>query len=181
MISLEPTARPTFDTLLHTSRGTVFPESFYSFLHNYVSSINDLPSNPPFSTTAPSTATPVGIAPSISGSALRPSALNPGALPGTDTPPDMLPSDSDHRMERIWSDYESVEPYLVPDTVEDTVMDVKVEYNSTTSMSKPFQVGHFRTRNFWSDPTVGHHSSRATYSESRFEAAWSFAVRPSRC
>ncbi|KAJ7855120.1 hypothetical protein B0H14DRAFT_2754859 [Mycena olivaceomarginata] len=139
MISLEPTARPTFDTLLHTSRGTVFPESFYSFLHNYVSSINDLPSNPPFSTTAPSTATPVGIAPSISGSALRPSALNPGALPGTDTPPDMLPSDSDHRMERIWSDYESVEPYLVPDTVEDTVMDVKVEYNSTTSMSKPFQ------------------------------------------
>ncbi|KAJ7835392.1 hypothetical protein B0H14DRAFT_2796790 [Mycena olivaceomarginata] len=119
MISLEPTARPTFDTLLHTSRGTVFPRIVLLV--------------------PPQLPTPVGIAPSISGSALRPSALNPGALPGTDTPPDMLPSDSDHRMERIWSDYESVEPYLVPDTVEDTVMDVKVEYNSTTSMSKPFQ------------------------------------------
>ncbi|KAJ7253059.1 hypothetical protein B0H12DRAFT_1117273 [Mycena haematopus] len=141
MINLDPTARPTFDTLLHTSRGTVFPESFYSFLHNYVSSINDLPSNPPFSTTAPSTSssTPAGIAPSVSGSALRPNVSLPSALTGTDTPLDALPSDSDHRMERIWSDYESVEPYLVPDSVEDTVMDVKVEYNSTTAMSKPFQ------------------------------------------
>jgi phosphoinositide-3-kinase regulatory subunit 4 len=43
-------------------------------------------------------------------------------------------------MERIWSDYESVEPYLVPDSIEETVMNVKVEYNSSTSMSKPFQV-----------------------------------------
>ncbi|KAF7343436.1 hypothetical protein MVEN_01776300 [Mycena venus] len=140
MISLDPASRPTFDTLLHTSRGTVFPESFYSFLHNYVSSINDLPSNPPFSSSAPSTvATPAGIAPSISGSTLRPTPSLASGLPGTDTPPDALPSDSDHRMDRIWSDYESVEPYLVPDTVEETVMDVKVEYNSTTSMSKPFQ------------------------------------------
>ncbi|KAJ7672606.1 hypothetical protein DFH06DRAFT_96923 [Mycena polygramma] len=137
MINLEPTARPTFDTLLHTSRGTVFPECFYSFLHNYVSSINDLPSNPPFSTTAPSTAaTPATITPSVSGSVMRPNSSLAG---GTETPPDALPSDSDHRMDRIWSDYESVEPYLVPDTVEETVMDVKVEYNSTTSMSKPFQ------------------------------------------
>lgn len=149
MINLEPTERPTFDTLLHTSRGTVFPESFYSFLHNYVSSINDLPSNPPFLTTAPSTAvtaaTPATIAPSISGSTIRPPSslgLNPTGIAGTETPPDAFPSDSDHRMERIWSDYDSVEPYLVPDTVEDTVMDIKVEYNSATSMSRPFQVAH---------------------------------------
>jgi phosphoinositide-3-kinase regulatory subunit 4 len=143
MIDIEPTARPTFDTLLHTSRGTIFPESFYSFLHNYVSSINDLPSNPPFSSTAPSTAATPAIAPSISGSTIRPNSslgLNPTGLPGTETPLDALPSDSDHRLERIWSDYESVEPYLVPDTVEETVMNVKVEYNSSTSMSKPFQV-----------------------------------------
>ncbi|KAJ7715595.1 hypothetical protein DFH07DRAFT_862734 [Mycena maculata] len=147
MINLEPTARPTFDTLLHTSRGTMFPESFYSFLHNYVSSINDLPSNPPFfTTTAPPTAataaTPASITPSISGSTIRPASslgLNPMGIPGTETLPDAFPSDSDHRMERIWSDYESVEPYLVSDTVEETVMDVKVEYNSSTSMSRPFQ------------------------------------------
>ncbi|KAF9007713.1 hypothetical protein BDZ89DRAFT_1144434 [Hymenopellis radicata] len=48
MISLDPSARPTFDTLLHTSRGTVFPESFFSFLHNYVTSVNDLPVESPF-------------------------------------------------------------------------------------------------------------------------------------
>src|ERR1700733_9291391 len=53
MICLDPSARPTFDTLLHTSRGTVFPESFYSFLHNYVSSINELPTPPPFSVVSP--------------------------------------------------------------------------------------------------------------------------------
>ncbi|KAJ7628484.1 hypothetical protein FB45DRAFT_794341 [Roridomyces roridus] len=138
MINLEPSARPTFDTLLHTSRGTVFPESFYSFLHNYVSSINDLPSNPPFAASAP---TPVSITPSISGAAVRPPSslgLNPAVA---DNPPDTLPSDSDHRMERIWSDYESVEPYLVPEVaLEETVhMDVKVEYGASAARSKPFQ------------------------------------------
>lgn len=147
MINLDPSCRPTFDTLLHTSRGTVFPECFYSFLHNYVSSINDLPSNPPYlnatfptAATAPSSAS---VAPSISGTTLRPSSsvgLLPTGLPGAETPSDTLPSDSDHRMDRIWSDYESVEPYLVPDTLEETVMNVKVEYNTSTSVSRPFQV-----------------------------------------
>ncbi|KAJ7216643.1 hypothetical protein GGX14DRAFT_442277 [Mycena pura] len=146
MINLDPSCRPTFDTLLHTSRGTVFPECFYSFLHNYVSSINDLPSNPPYlnatlptAATAPSSASN---APSISGTSLRPSpslGLLPTGLPGAETPSDTLPSDSDHRMDRIWSDYESVEPYLVPDTLEETVMNVKVEYNTSTSVSRPFQ------------------------------------------
>ncbi|EGO26710.1 hypothetical protein SERLADRAFT_355396 [Serpula lacrymans var. lacrymans S7.9] len=91
MIALDPTTRPTFDTLLHTSRGSVFPECFYSFLHNYVSSINDLPTR-------------------------------------AETTSDALPSDSDNRLERIWEDYEGVEPYLLPDTAEQTVMDVKLEY-----------------------------------------------------
>ena len=56
MIALDPPARPTFDTLLHTSRGAVFPESFYSFLHNYVSTVNEVDSPSFFSATAtPST------------------------------------------------------------------------------------------------------------------------------
>ncbi|KAJ7057004.1 hypothetical protein C8F01DRAFT_1153032 [Mycena amicta] len=133
MINLESTARPTFDTLLHTSRGSVFPESFYSFLHNYVSSINDLPSNPPFSSTAPSTIhTPGPMTPTVPGTNLRPSPsvnVNPAVV--AEPPLDVLPSDSDHRMERIWSDYES--------TVEEPVMDVKVEYTSSIGVSRPFQ------------------------------------------
>ncbi|CAK5279344.1 unnamed protein product [Mycena citricolor] len=131
MIHLEPTARPTFDTLLHTSRGTVFPECFYSFLHNYVSTINEIPADPPFAPTpvAALPATPTTITPSVSGSSMRP-VPNPEALETG-----LLPNDSDHRMDRIWGDYESVEPYLVPETV----MDVKVEYATTASLSRPFQ------------------------------------------
>ena len=43
-------------------------------------------------------------------------------------------------MERIWADYESVEPYLIPDTGDETVMDVKVDYGSSAGSSKPYQV-----------------------------------------
>jgi phosphoinositide-3-kinase regulatory subunit 4 len=144
MIARDPSARPTFDTLLHTSRGTVFAESFYSFLHNYVSSINDLPSPPPFSPSTSSTPTPHPMGPSASVSAtVRPvssAGQNTSGAPLTDVTSDALPSDSDHRMERIWADYESVEPYLAPDANEETVMDVRVTYGSSVSSSKAFQV-----------------------------------------
>jgi phosphoinositide-3-kinase regulatory subunit 4 len=146
MIDLDPLVRPTFDTLLHTSRSSVFPESFYSFLHNYVSSFNDLPHNTPFQMASPPTATSIAtqssIAPSTSGSTLRPSSSlgqNSNAAPTAEAPAEPLPSDSDHRLGKLWADYESVEPYLVSDAGEETVMDVKVEYTTTTA-SKPFQV-----------------------------------------
>lgn len=147
MISLDPSERPTFDTLLHTSRGTVFPESFYSFLHNYVSSVNELSSDV-LAINSPSPATlPSHIAPSISGGTLRPNpsgGLNSTTGPGTGTSEvknDTLPSDSDHRLERIWADYESIEPYITPEKVERSEMDVTVEYMpSVISTSRPFQV-----------------------------------------
>ncbi|KAK7461133.1 Serine/threonine-protein kinase [Stygiomarasmius scandens] len=146
MISLDPSSRPTFDSLLHTSRGTVFPESFFSFLHNYVSTINELPTNSPFSSNipppTPATPVPGTVSTSVSGTSLRPSP-SAGLNTGTGTPSapsDLLPSDSDHRMERLWSDFDGVEPYLVSDTVEETVtMDVKIDYNASTRISKPFQ------------------------------------------
>ncbi|KZP29206.1 hypothetical protein FIBSPDRAFT_212155 [Athelia psychrophila] len=54
MVNLDPSARPALDALLHTARGPgrafpVFPTCIYSFLHNYASAINDLPSPAPFS------------------------------------------------------------------------------------------------------------------------------------
>jgi phosphoinositide-3-kinase regulatory subunit 4 len=170
MISLDPSARPTFDTLLHTSRGTVYPESFYSFLHNYVSSVNELPAPSPFSPTVPSisagtvTATH-SVAPSVSSNSTlkttATSAMNTNSASG-DNASGALPSDSDHRMERIWADYESVEPYIVPEIGDETVMDVKVDYGSSASSSRPYQVSlrSISSAYNWLTPDfVGHSSS----------------------
>ncbi|KII91699.1 hypothetical protein PLICRDRAFT_51832 [Plicaturopsis crispa FD-325 SS-3] len=147
MIDLDPAVRPTFDTLLHTSRGTVFPESFYSFLHNYVSSINDLPALSPFaaqqgsSSAANASSNPPPMTPTTSHAPSMKSTSTGLANGGTDAITDsgILPSDSDHRMDRIWADYESGEPYLANDTSEETVMDVKVDYTTSASTSRPFQ------------------------------------------
>lgn len=135
MINLDPFERPTFDNLLHTSRGMVFPESFYSFLHNYVSSMNELSTDfasnvPPASTqsvSTPTTATRQG------------STATARTGPNTENSPDTFPSDSDHRMERLWADYESVEPYLVEDAGQETIMNVRVDYGPLPLTSKPFQ------------------------------------------
>jgi phosphoinositide-3-kinase regulatory subunit 4 len=147
MITLDPSARPTFDTLLHTSRGSIFPESFYSFLHNYVSSINDLPTPSPFSPTAPltsasSTTVTHSVAPSTSSnSTFRPNTTSGlSSVPSAEPSNGALPNDSDHRMERIWADYESVEPYLIPDSKDETIMNIKIDYASSAGSSRPYQV-----------------------------------------
>lgn len=41
MISLDPSKRPTAQQLLHQARRSVFPESFYSFVHPFVASLSD--------------------------------------------------------------------------------------------------------------------------------------------
>ncbi|GJE86329.1 Pkinase-domain-containing protein [Phanerochaete sordida] len=149
MIAIDPAQRPTFDSLLHNARGTVFPETFYSFLHNYVASVNELSSPSPFSFPNPShpsttAATPTNATPTTA----KPPALANAALPGLssdgDRLTDQLPSDSDHRMERLWSDYESVEPYLLPtagsEDLEDTVKDpVRIEFATPNVAGKPLQ------------------------------------------
>jgi phosphoinositide-3-kinase, regulatory subunit 4 len=141
MIQVDPVNRPTFDSLLHASRGTVFPECFYSFLHNYVASVNELsdralfnppqnqqPSNTPTFSSAPTTGT---------------SNVRSGGTGTADDPINVFPSDSDHRIERIWEEYASLEPYLLADEVSETPKlsaDVKVDYLSSAPTSQPFQV-----------------------------------------
>lgn len=149
MIAIDPAQRPTFDSLLHNARGTVFPETFYSFLHNYVASVNELPASSPFSfpnQSHPSTtpATPTIAAPT-SAKPVLPNAPHPPLSTDDDGLTDQLPSDSDQRMERLWSDYESVEPYLLPtvdsEDLEDTVKDpVKIEFATPNVVGKPLQV-----------------------------------------
>ncbi|KAJ3852330.1 hypothetical protein EV368DRAFT_41251 [Lentinula lateritia] len=146
MISLDPLSRPTFDSLMQASRGAVFPESFFSFFHNYVSSNNEISGISPFPPNGTNIPNPGDLTPSFSATASRSGTL-------TSTPPapggsslnatssgDVLPNDSDNRMERLWADFESVEPYLVADSAEENTMDVKINYHSTTtSVSRPFQ------------------------------------------
>lgn len=149
MIAIDPTSRPTFDSLLHAARGFVFPETFYSFLHNYVASINE-----PSSTSAfPFSASPhqTNVAQTPISAAVPPPIPKPGpSAPTTigDVMNEQLPSDSDHRMERIWSDYESVEPYILLSAQDDTSLEqtikdpVSIEYATSNAgiMGKPFQV-----------------------------------------
>lgn len=158
MIAIEPSSRPTFDSLLHTARGSVFPETFYSFLHNYVASVNELSSQSPFPFSTqvhqPGAAPPpIPSTPTTSKASTAVSTIS-GGVTGTagaeagDIFAEPLPSDSDRRMERIWSDYESVEPYLLlpsPDalSLDQTIKEpVKVEYASSSAgvEGKPFQV-----------------------------------------
>ncbi|KAG2073960.1 hypothetical protein BDR04DRAFT_1179492 [Suillus decipiens] len=140
MISLDPAARPTFDMLLAGARGTILPECFYSFLHEYVASVGERPSSLPFpsssfsASNAPPSTTP-------NTTIKVPSKETVATVAGATGNGSVLPGDSDHRLERIWEEYEHVDPYLLDDTdVEKTVMDVKVEFgNNVTGPSKLFQ------------------------------------------
>ena len=51
-----------------------------------------------------------------------------------------LPSDSDHRMERIWSDFESVETYLEQDVNGGSPIEGKAESLAAPPISTPLQV-----------------------------------------
>ncbi len=164
MIAIEPSSRPTFDSLLHTARGTVFPESFYSFLHNYVASINEASAPSPFffppashlpsAVATPTTVTPINVKPVLVAAAQVTDLSNTVNLFH-----EPLPSDSDHRMEKIWSDYESVEPYLLssmePETLDKTLKEpVKLEFSyNGAGPGKAFQVNNLSIllENKWTD------------------------------
>jgi len=96
MIALEPDSRPSFEAALQSSRNIVFPDSFYSFFHQYISSLNELSSPSPFSRTT-----------------LPPSTGIEGRSGNGDGAP--IPSDCDRRIESIWTEFSSVLPFLVPE------------------------------------------------------------------
>lgn len=102
MTSLDPNTRLSFDALLQSFRGTLFPESFYSFLHNYISSVNEVSSPSPFTRSHDE----------------------------TQRKADTLPNDSDRRLDRLWSEFDSVESYLF-------VMDDESDSGDTISEAPP--------------------------------------------
>ncbi|KAL1709450.1 hypothetical protein EV121DRAFT_252818 [Schizophyllum commune] len=144
MISLDPALRPTFDDALTQARGTVFPETFYTFLHQYVLSVNELPATSPFGASTPaipSTPVPPGMAPSTSSATVRPSSGGASREPESGTTMDVLPSDSDRRIERLWTDWETIEAglSLAPSTTEEDSADVKVQYGYSAAPIKSLQ------------------------------------------
>ena len=46
MLARDPKDRPSFDLILSKFRETVFPEYFYTFLKDYVTSLSELPDSP---------------------------------------------------------------------------------------------------------------------------------------
>lgn len=84
MVSVDPDRRLTFDQYLSTYRGVAFPEIFYSFLHPFISSLDEASPSSSVTTTVPP-----------SGSA-----------------PETLKTDSDSKIERVWGDWENIRRYL---------------------------------------------------------------------
>lgn len=131
MISLDPATRQTFESILTSSRGNILPECFYSFLHDYISSIGERPLVLPHSSSPPPphsfTGNPAQILPTTN-------AMKPGKEPvaGAISVAEALPSDSDYRIARIWEDYANIEPFLAESDAERTVMDVRVDFQATT-------------------------------------------------
>ncbi|KAG8950099.1 Serine/threonine-protein kinase [Tulasnella sp. 424] len=128
MIALDSKSRPTFRDALAAARGTTFPESFYNFLHQYIASVNQI-SVPPNSQDSAFHAPPK---PS------QQSGIPTDAEPKISTDPKALPNDSDTRIDRIWTEFDELEPYLLEDEVEATVTEMKVNTIAGTS-GKPFQ------------------------------------------
>ncbi|KLO15545.1 WD40 repeat-like protein [Schizopora paradoxa] len=133
MIALEPTERPLFDMILHTSRGTIFPESFYSPLYDFVSSVTDISASSPFTTSSAGTATPSSSSlPSAAGT------IDEKQLFANGTPEDtsILPTDSDRRIMRVWAEYDVIEPVI---STADLAATIKIDFANNYSSSKPLQ------------------------------------------
>jgi phosphoinositide-3-kinase regulatory subunit 4 len=140
MIALDPAQRPSFDVLLHTARGTVLPEAFYAFLHNYVSSVTELPSPSPF---APAVGVSGSSGPSATLGVTSPVMKGTPAAMTADDPAGALPGDSDNRMDKIWTEYESLEAYFLPnpeEVQESSGGAVKIEWSTPTAYAvRPVQ------------------------------------------
>lgn len=138
MLALDPTARPSFVDILDMARDVSFPDSFYSFLHTYITSINETSSPSLFARSSAQHKAGAG------------AVGNAGIGNGTGRESwATIPSDSDHRIERIWGEFDSIEPILMAeDRVEDTVTQLPPPpppllggpHAKTGLTSRPFQV-----------------------------------------
>lgn len=181
MISLDSAARPSFRAALESCRASVFPESFYSFLHEYVAGVNEI-TNPsifapkPTHTGNPSEVSSVGttsVAPSVAGptptvsTATTVNAANTGLNTGAATYESMLPNESDARIDRLWNDFAMLEPHLLVTSNGD---EMEKKPDKATGKTLPFQVSIFaKTRTIrlteGTNYNEGYHTSRIKHPE----------------
>jgi len=110
MVSLDPSARLSFADYLTQYRSTAFPDIFYTFLHPFLSSLNEPSSSPPPPAPVPHPPPPSSTRPGSS----TPAETAAGAPQQQQT---LLRTDADDRIERVWSEWEIIARYL-DETVE---------------------------------------------------------------
>ena len=94
MIALSPSSRPSFAALLQSSRGTIFPECFYSPIYELMTSVSDISSSSPFVRATPvDTGTLVDVR-------MRPDPV--------EKDPSTLPTDSDRRVMRVKAELDTI-------------------------------------------------------------------------
>ncbi|CAE6436166.1 unnamed protein product [Rhizoctonia solani] len=143
MIALDPEARPSFAIALETYRGSVFPESFYSFLHEYVASVNEI-SSPSVFEPKPSH-TPNALEGHVAAAA-APSGTGPTAVPTaaggsgleTSSYESALPNESDARIDQLWNEFAILEPHLIATRTEEE-SEKRPDKAPTRSRTTPFQ------------------------------------------
>ncbi|SCZ98267.1 BZ3500_MvSof-1268-A1-R1_Chr3-2g06260 [Microbotryum saponariae] len=113
MVSRQPSQRKSCKDYLDESKGTVFPEVFYTFLHPFLAGLNEGSSigaeggmnvNP--ASTGITTTT-------LGGETLAPRSMETSTS---------LRSDSDDKIERVWNEWEMVMQYLEDDLVASTII-----------------------------------------------------------
>lgn len=136
MIALEPSERPTFDAILHTSRGSLFPDCYYSTFHDFISSVNDISASSPFSNVVDTTSK-ISTQTSLQARTEEDKAV---AADLVHMDAAFLPSDSDRRILRTWSDFDILEPHFSLDQEDMESTAIKVDYATNYSSFKPTQV-----------------------------------------
>ncbi|CUA77390.1 phosphoinositide-3-kinase, regulatory subunit 4, p150 [Rhizoctonia solani] len=120
MIALDPETRPSFAIALDTYRGSVFPESFYSFLHEYVAGVNEI-SNP--SVFEPKSSVAPNVAEAHASTTAGPNPTVPTAAGGTALETSSyeraLPNESDARIDQLWNEFAMLEPHLIATRLEE--------------------------------------------------------------
>ncbi|EJD02926.1 uncharacterized protein FOMMEDRAFT_123012 [Fomitiporia mediterranea MF3/22] len=140
MVAIDPTIRPTFDSLLHTSRGNIFPECFYTVIHDFISTVDDISASTPFFCTSNTSGGGVTPGQSLQARPTLSTMSDEKTSIGEESRDELnpLPNDSDRRIMRIWAEFDVVEPCFPPsDDMQTTA--VKVDYAVQYSSFKPIQ------------------------------------------
>ncbi|KEP55073.1 phosphoinositide 3-kinase regulatory subunit 4 [Rhizoctonia solani 123E] len=123
MIALDPETRPSFAIALETYRGSVFPESFYSFLHEYVAGVNEISSPSVFEpkpSHASNLAEPHATTVAHSAAGHNPTVPTTTGGQGLESSYESaLPNESDARIDQLWNEFAMLEPHLIATRTEE--------------------------------------------------------------